>query len=259
MICVITGGTRGIGLAVVDRFLEGGARGIFTCSKSMELDGLVDVCRKRDYQLVVDHDDVNSLGDRFVVVRNVDMVLKLSVEDWLYCIDKLTSRVDVLINNAGVWSGDDEDLVTINLLAVNLIMKWYGDKLMNEFKNGDEKFVPGRVINVASVSAHRACVDSPLYGASKAGVVSLTKTYAIKYSKFMRAVSVSPGWVNTKFVNEGHIEETCFGLDDAIKGIPVNCQAEPKEVAELIYRIKDLDYLTGVDIIFDGGVCAKEF
>jgi 3-oxoacyl-[acyl-carrier protein] reductase len=153
--------------------------------------------------------------------------------------------VDFLVNCAGVLHLDESklteslEMVSINLIAVwDLIEKLY--PLMNHWSN---------IINIASVSGMRADPDTPLYGATKAGVISLTKSYAKKFSigKVIRVNSISPGFFSTNLVPGNAPPEL-------LAEVPFAREADPLEILTVVKMILDTPYLTGVNIAIDGGM-----
>jgi 3-oxoacyl-[acyl-carrier protein] reductase len=158
---------------------------------------------------------------------------------------KFSGSLDILVNCAGVLHLDETnmvkslEMVSINLIAVwDLIEKLY--PLMNE---------GGNIINIASVSGMRADPDTPLYGATKAGVISLTKSYAKKFStgKVIRVNSISPGFFNTNLVPGNAPPEL-------LAEVPFGREADPKEILTVVDMILTTPYLTGVNIPVDGGM-----
>ncbi|WP_417590839.1 SDR family NAD(P)-dependent oxidoreductase [Parasphingorhabdus sp.] len=154
---------------------------------------------------------------------------------WEEALDRLDGRIDVLINNAGLFdpnpiNADDwleswNRTMTINLTASAELCR----HAVLHFQQRDE---PGRIINIASRAAYRG--DSPdhwHYAASKAGMVAMTKTIARAYAKNeILAFSICPGFTMTGMAEE-YLESR--GGDKLLADIPLGRVAQPEEIAEM--------------------------
>ena len=198
---LLTGTTRGIGAAIAERL------------------------EREDVRLVGTGSADGDLADPATPARL-----------WRHALDRLDGRIDVLVNNAGVYEAAPVDLsdeawttawnrtMQINLTAsaelCRLAVRHFGDG-------------GGRIVNVASRAAHRG--DSPAhwsYAASKAGMVAMTKTIARAHaSKGLLAFAVCPGFVMTGMADEYLATR---GGDALLADIPLGRVAEPAEVAEVV-------------------------
>jgi len=199
---LLTGATRGIGAAIATRLEQGGARVIGTGSA----DG--------------------DLSDPATPARL-----------WQNALERLDGRIDVLINNAGVFeatpldsSHDDwvagwERTMRINLTASAELCRL----AVLHFR---ERGTGGRIVNLASRAAYRG--DSPAhwhYAASKAGMVAMTKTIARGYaSEGIYAFAICPGFTMTGMA-EDYLASR--GGDKLLADIPLGKVADPEEVAEI--------------------------
>jgi len=118
----------------------------------------------------------------------------------------------------------------------------------NLIKNLYPTFCKGAcIVNIASVSGMTNDPDLPIYSASKASVISLTKSLAKKFAPDIRVNCISPGFYKTNLV----YEDT---PDFLIEEVPLRCEEAPQNlvpVVKMIYRTK---YMTGANIVVDGGI-----
>ena len=154
---------------------------------------------------------------------------------WEQALDRLGGRIDVLINNAGLfepnpiesddWLESWNRTMTINLTASAELCRL----AVLHFQQGNE---PGRIINIASRAAYRG--DSPdhwHYAASKAGMVAMTKTIARAYAKNeILAFAICPGFTMTGMA-EDYLASR--GGDKLLADIPLGRVAQPEEIAEM--------------------------
>ena len=156
---------------------------------------------------------------------------------WQQCLDRLDGRIDVLINNAGVFEAnpldsDDADWLENwnRTLQINLTAS--ADLCRRAVLHWQGRNAKGRIVNIASRAAHRG--DSPAhwhYAASKAGMVAMTKTIARAYAKDgILAFAICPGFTMTGMADEYLASR---GGDKLLADIPLGRVAMPEEVAEM--------------------------
>lgn len=216
---LVTGAARGIGWAIARRFAAAGDR--------------VAILDKAAADLVAGLD-----GSGHVVVE-ADL---LDSEAVLAAVDSAAGQLgglDVLVNNAGIFNAHPITDVSYeawqqhwqSTLGVNLIgaanVTWCAVKHMKE--RG------GRIVNVTSRGAFRGEPDVPAYGASKAGLNSLTQSLAIALAPYRIAVSgVAPGFVATDMTTEWL---TPPGGDEIRAQSPFGRVAEPDEIAAGVFYL----------------------
>lgn len=155
---------------------------------------------------------------------------------WRAALERFDGRVDVLINNAGIfeaapidlsdseWSASWARTMQVNLTASAELCRF----AVRHFLDRDG----GRIVNIASRAAHRG--DSPAhwhYAASKAGMVAMTKTIARAYAaQGIYAFAICPGFTMTGMADD-YLESR--GGDKLLADIPLGKVADPEEVAEM--------------------------
>jgi 3-oxoacyl-[acyl-carrier protein] reductase len=212
----VTGGSRGIGKACVELFLKAGANVAFTFQSAKEeaekiITGFNGSSKLKYYQV--------GLSDADALEKTVASVLK----DF--------ERIDVIVNNAGIWkeAAIDEmtieqwnEMININLTSAYLITKF--------FVPGMKKNKFGRIINIASTAGQRGEAFHSHYAASKGGMISLTKSLASELGKYNITVNcVAPGWVITDMTIDSLNDVNT--LNKVKSDIPLNKIAQPEEIA----------------------------
>jgi NAD(P)-dependent dehydrogenase (short-subunit alcohol dehydrogenase family) len=205
---LVTGGTRGIGAAIVQALTDRGAK-------------------------VIAHGRADSAA-----VVGADLAEPGAADRlWDRALDRLDGRVDVLINNAGVFeaiavdaSTDEWSAAWSRTMRINLQAS--ADLCRRAILHWRDRGAPGRLVNIASRAAYRG--DSPAhwhYAASKAGMVAMTKSIARGYAgQGILAFAVCPGFVMTGMA-EDYLASR--GGDKLLADIPLGRVADPAEVASV--------------------------
>jgi len=147
--------------------------------------------------------------------------------------------IDVLINCAGIMPFEEcPKVMAVNFWGTyNMIQSLYPN-----YHKGT------CIINIASVSGMKGDAELPLYAASKAAVISLTQSLALKYAKEgIRVNCISPGFYQTNLV-EGKTPQ--FLIDT----IPLGFEETPMHLVEIVHAIVNTRYMTGANIVVDGGL-----
>ena len=230
---IVTGGSRGVGLAVASLAL---ARG----------DSVAVFSRK------VDVPELHALqGPRFLAL-STDIADRASIDSAVSAVREAWGGVDVLVNNAGLHRGGK--LVRLDpadwdaVLATNLSGPMYCSRAVLALMQ------PGAaIVNVGAVVGFRGFPGDSAYGASKAGLAGLTRVLAIELApKNIRVNLVLPGLV---------ITEMTSGLDEKarerlVADIPMRRTGTAEEIAEVIWWVAGSTYMTGAVIPTDGGLMA---
>lgn len=238
-VVIVTGGARGIGLAIVHRFIkEGYAVGI------LDNDELTLKRTMSQWH----HQKEEVLG----------LVCDVSDEQQVHkSIDKMIAhfgRIDALINNAGIaifkpaleMTFDEWSLVfATNLNGPFLCTQACVPHMMTSNQ--------AAVVNIASISGVRASTLRIAYGTSKAALMHLTKQQAVEYGdKGIRVNAVAPGPVPTEMSVQVHSTDIKKAYIDAI---PLARFGAPEEIANVVYFLcsEEARYINGQILAVDGG------
>ena len=235
----VRGGSRGIGAAIVRRFVKEGAKVYFTYhSSEQEAKKLVD-----------------SLGTGLSVSPlGCDVRRRSQVDETVEKILDKEKRLDVLVNNAGIIRDSlfltlsDEDWQEV--LETNLGGAYYFCKAVARsmiLQRG------GRIINISSIVGELGGVGQANYAASKGAINALTKSLAAEFApKNVTVNAVSPGMVNTQM---SAAARSAFG-EKIKERIPLGSFAEPEDIASVVLFLasEEARYITGQIINVDGGL-----
>jgi NAD(P)-dependent dehydrogenase (short-subunit alcohol dehydrogenase family) len=237
-VAVVTGGARGIGLAVAERFLAEGHRV-----------ALLD--RDRKALLATG----KRLGTTHQVLALVcDVSDPKQVNPAIRQVVKVFGRIDALVNNAGVAVFKpilETSLAEFQrVLAVNL-----GGAFICTHACAPVMIMGGggAVVNIASISGLRASTLRVAYGTSKAALIHLTKQYAAELGTVgIRVNCVAPGPVDTAMAKLVH---SVAIRQDYYDAIPLNRYGTPEEIAAAVFFLcsKEASYINGQTLAADGG------
>jgi NAD(P)-dependent dehydrogenase (short-subunit alcohol dehydrogenase family) len=227
---LVTGGTKGLGRGIAQRFAEAGAT-VIVCGRHAPGDGAVG-----DF-LAADVRDPNSVAALFGA------------------IDDRHGGIDVLVNNAG--GSPPADTATASAKFTNAII---GLNLIAPILCAQAAFARmrdqpdgGSIVNIASVSGIRATPTTAAYGAAKAGLINLTQTLAVELAPKVRVNAVTVGYLVTE---QSHL---FYGDDDGIaavgRTIPLGHMADTFEIADVaLFLASPLSrYVSGANIVVNGG------
>lgn len=230
-VAIITGGSRGIGAETARLFAELGA--------NVAINYFASPAKAEKVK-----SEVEKLGRRCLVVK-ADIGKRADCENLIKSVIEEYGKVDILINNAGVWteSAIDEmtDEVLDHLLNINLKGCFYLSSAVVPFMK-DKK--SGNIIFVASTAAQRGEAFHSHYAASKGALIALTKSLCMELApNGIRVNCVAPGWVDTDMSHEALI-----GPDGPqyLSFIPLGRAATAREIAEPIVFIAS-DWASFID------------
>ena len=249
-VAIITGASRGIGRAITEAYAAEGATLCLMATDTARLDEVKD-------SLGLPADQIMTVGvnvtDREACFRAVDAVLARF------------GRVDVLVNNAGVYRSksfldysaqDFQDMLDVNLFGVL--------HLMQACLPGMQERKHGRIINMASTAGKWGSRNQSAYNVSKHAVVGITRCVALEASPYAVTVNaICPGFIQTDMVEalKTQVAQTTgVSPEDMVKAaltrVPLGRVLNPSEIAGLAVYLGSAESsgMTGQSIHVDGGM-----
>ena len=239
-VALITGGSRGIGEAIVRQFAEMGCDVAFTYRSSGEsAENIVKEASVAGRNVKAYKSDAANFDQAGELVKSV-------IEDF--------GKIDILINNAGITKdnlmlrmGEDQwdQVIEVNLKSVfNLTKHTIRHMLKARF---------GSIINMSSVVGLKGNAGQSNYAASKAGIVGFSKSVALELgSRNIRSNVIAPGFIETEMTDK---------LDAAVvqnwrDSIPLKRGGKPEDIANAcVFLASDMStYITGQTLSVDGGM-----
>ena len=240
---LVTGGASGIGLATVRMLAENGCK--------VAINHLADDMRGMEQveALLAAGLDVISVPGNVGDALDGPRMVEQAVAD--------LGRLDFLVNNAGtpgtrsaippaaldriteeLWDA----VIEVNLLGVFRCAKAAAPHL---------KKTNGAIVSVASIAGLNSPGSSMAYGATKAGVISLTKNLARGLGPEVRVNAIAPGAVNSSWMIEWTNEQRASSIDEAV----LKRRCEPEDLAEvMVFLLAGAAMVTGQTIVVDGGL-----
>ena len=235
---IVTGGGAGVGAGIARRFAQAGAN-IVIC----DLNPDTEVCNQ-----------IEQLGRKVLPIKT-DVTDPEQVKSLFLEIERKMSPVDVLINNAGIYSVVDllsmtpdewDQTLDINLKGVFLCTQAAARQMIAAEKEGS-------IVNIASNEALNPAHNHSHYTASKAGVVMFGNTAALELGKYgIRVNTVSPGLMNRPNLATDWPE----GYSSFVSKAPLQRAGEPEDIGDacLFLASEAARWITGAHLLVDGGI-----
>lgn len=238
-VAIVTGATAGIGLGITEVYLEKGAKVVFCGRRAEKGQAIETELRSKGYDVTFIQADMSKDED---IQRLFDETVKIH------------GKVDIIVNNAGIMrmvpiadsdiANDWDSVINLNLRSYYVATK-LAATMMEE---------GGSIVNIASIGGLSAAPSLASYGASKAAVISLTKTSAVEFApKGIRVNAILPGTIFSEMMPRDG-EFTAYTLAK----IPMGRGGEPREIGTVAAFLasEEASYITAETIKVDGGMTA---
>jgi len=237
---IVTGGAKGIGRAIVERFVKDGARVV-----------IADVDEEAGQAVAA------VTGARFV---RCDVGDRGNAENLVVTTVGELGSIDVLVNNAGivhaadfleVSEADFDRILRVNLKGTFLVGQAVARRMVEQVKGGGR---PGAIVNMSSVNAVFAIANQVPYSASKGGINQLTKVMALSLAPYgIRVNAIGPGSIMTDML--ASVNKDKAARNRLLSRTPLGRIGEPSEIAAVAAFLAsdDASYITGQIIYADGG------
>jgi NAD(P)-dependent dehydrogenase (short-subunit alcohol dehydrogenase family) len=239
-VAVITGGARGIGRAIAERFVEEGAA-VVLADRDAETAGRT----------------ASELGEA-AWAQPVDVTRRPNVEEMIRAVVRRAGRLDVLVNNAAearygfavdLAEEDWDRTVEVSLKGYFLCAQAAGRQMLDQGN--------GKIVNISSIAASLGFARSIAYSAAKGGVDALTRVMAVELARDnVQVNAIAPGPIETELMLSAVSEA---GLAERRAGVPVGRLGQPADVAEaaVFLASEESNWVTGTVLRVDGGYAAR--
>ena len=237
---LVTGASRGLGLAMALALAEAGCDVAVNARTEEALKEVLGAIKKLGRKAVAVPGDVSS-------EKEVQQMVDAAVQG--------LGRIDILLNNAGLWEGsylvrltkaDWDKVIQVNLTGAFLMAKAVGKVMLKQRS--------GKIINTSSVLGFKSSPQSLVYAATKAALIQMTKVIALELGPAgVRVNAIAPGFFETDMTKRYH--EDPDRLDAYVSRIPLRKTGRPEDLAGLIVFLASSasDHITGQTIVIDGG------
>ncbi|MED6198045.1 hypothetical protein PIB30_062429 [Stylosanthes scabra] len=244
MTALVTGGSRGIGYAIVEELAEFGAA-VHVCARNEEdIKRCVEEWKNKGFSVTGSACDVSSREQRQRLMETVASIFH--------------GKLNILVNNAGTTTPKHaidytaEDMATI--MSTNFESAYHLCQLSYPLLKASGY---GSIVFVSSIAGLKALPFSSIYASTKGAMNQLTKNLALEWAKDnIRVNAVAPGIVETKLLKD-IVED--IGNDEVLSGMvsltPVGRLGEPKEISSLVafLCLPAASFITGQTLNADGG------
>ncbi|OGY59506.1 MAG: hypothetical protein A3B23_00915 [Candidatus Colwellbacteria bacterium RIFCSPLOWO2_01_FULL_48_10] len=229
-VAIVTGGSRGIGLGIVEAFINEGATVIVASRNEPDAKNnnihfiKTDVRREKDIKALVNK-----------VVRDF-------------------GKIDIVVNNAGIYLDENIDTMSLDLFRDIMDTNFTSTFMLTKELAPHLKKTGGNIINIGSRRGLQPLIDGPIYAAAKAAVINFTKGSALVYAKDgIRINCICPGPIDTEGV--GSVFDNKDELREFLISNPLRKIGTPGDVAKLAVFLasEDASFITGGIYTVDGG------
>ncbi len=241
-VAVVTGASRGLGRAMALALAKAGCH---VALNARSADALKETSEA-----------IQKLGRKTLLISG-DVSDEAQVKSMVDSVQKAFGRIDILINNAGVWEGGYlvrmnkeawDKVLQVNMTGAFLFARAVG-KVMLKQKSG-------KIINMASISGFKATPQSLAYAATKAAVIQMTKVIAVELGPAgIHVNAIAPGFFETDMTKRYRESDAKEALEAYIARIPMRRSGQPEDLSGVVVFLasKASDLITGQTIVIDGG------
>ena len=232
---IVTGASGGIGNSIIEKFYECGANILASGTKVEKLQLL-----KKKFNNIK--------------ILKFDISQSEKIEEFIESASNELGGLDCIVNNAGITQDnlairmsleEWKNVININLTSTFLLSKFAIKKMLKNKK--------GKIVNITSIVGHTGNLGQVNYSASKAGIVAMSKSLAIEYSKKNINVNcISPGFIKTAMTDK--IDEKFKEV--IISKIPSGRLGTPEDIANAVLFLasSQSDYINGETLHVNGGM-----
>jgi NAD(P)-dependent dehydrogenase (short-subunit alcohol dehydrogenase family) len=243
-VAIVTGGSLGIGRAVVEELLAHDAAVMF-CARDASVGERV----------------ARELGEsRSAIFAAADVTVEADVRELVQSCRQRLGAPTILINNAGRNASYDAiDMTTDQweeFFSVDLRAAWLLAKHVLPLMRGNGG---GAIVNISSIHASATAAGYFPYAAAKAGLLGLTRSLALDYARDnIRVNAIAPGFIDTPGLRR-HLDGSRGSLDSLAAAVPLGRVGEAAEVATVACFLASsaASYVTGSCLVADGGLTAR--
>jgi NAD(P)-dependent dehydrogenase (short-subunit alcohol dehydrogenase family) len=237
---IVTGSSGGVGLGIVNKFLDSGFHviGIDVVSPKKKL-------RQDNYFKFIQFDLSCLCDDKSFSNLLLNKVLEILKNGKLQSIIN-NAAVQIIKSDSKSTLSNWTKSLSINLITPAIMSSMFFDHLAKS---------KGSIINIGSVHSKLSKPNFEMYSTSKSGLIGLTKALALKYAPDVRVNLVEPGAVETQMLKAG-FSNNKFKLDSLKQFHPLKKLANTKDIAELVFFLCSVkaNSITGATISIDNGI-----
>lgn len=238
-VALITGGSTGIGKAIVQELAEAGATVIINYhTHTAEALSFKDELKERGFKVEAIQADITRRDD---------------IQKMTAIVIKLFGKIDILVNNAGITKDRSlqkmtfeewEEVIDVNLTGAFSITREIVPHMIAKKS--------GKIVNISSVIGSTGAFGQSNYAASKAGLIGFTRSCALELAKHGISVNaLCPGYINTEMLAKVPAEQQ----KKLIEKIPLGRVGTPQEIARTVhFLVSDASYMTGQCLHVNGGL-----
>ena len=239
-VVLITGGSRGIGKSIVEKFASNGYDVCFSFNKSEELSNNLakDLSAKYSVKIIPHKTNVSS-------VQEIRDLVEFTIKNF--------GHIDVLVNNAGISESklliDMTDDELYNMINTNLNSCIFTTREVLKFMLSEHS---GKIVNISSMWGEKGAALESVYSASKAGIIGFTKAIAKEVGLSNITVNaVAPGCIETDMLKQYTKED----IQEMAEGSILGRIGTPEDIANTVYFLAsdEASFITAQCITVDGG------